>query len=273
MRSAGNSVTVRGREWRIAGGSNKNLGAGRTRKRARTSCARFRIASFSPVSCSPVLLFSCSPLWRAVQARRGLQEEGLDREMKSGDGTLDVGKGGLKVGEGQCRRSARRLGRMLGERAPDRQGGAEMALRRLEPRPDALPRAIRQSAIKSADRGFNGAGDRHLEEVPQPTGRHLQPLDLVGEPDADGPPAATASIAPTAIDPVRAKHDSSVLVETLQCAMPNQVANRLAVRTGRQLELLGNSDPFRLVAIKPTDFAHVPTQKTRILPAQKWGGV
>ena len=39
--------------------------------------------------------------------------------------------------------------------------------------------------------------------------------------------------------------------------MPNQVANYLAVGTGSPVEFPGDVDPFRLVAVKPIDFAHV----------------
>lgn len=193
-----------------------------------------------------------------VQARRGLQEEDLDRELESGNRTVGFGESGEKMGQDQCRRSARRFDRRHGERVPVRQGGADMALRRVEPRPDALPSAIRQAAVEGADRGLHGAGDCLLKEVPQPTGRHLQPTNIVGEPDADRPPATRTSIAMTAKDPMRAKHDSSALVETLQGTMPNQVDNHLAVWTGSQLEFPGDLDPFRLVAIKPMRFAHVP---------------
>ena len=153
------------------------------------------------------------------------------------------------------------------------QGRADVALRRFEPCPDALPGAITQGAAEGANRGLEGAGDRHLEEVPQPACRHLPPPDLVGEPDADGPATTTASLALAAIDPVRTEHDSSALIKTLQSAMPNQVANHLAMGAGSQLEFADNFDPFRVVAVKPTCCSHVPTQKSRILPAQKRGGV
>ena len=159
--------------------------------------------------------------------------------------------------EDECRRSARRFERPLGKKEPVRQVGADRALSIEEPRPDALPRAVTESAVDVTDRRLDGTGDGLNEELPQATGGHLQAFDVISGPDAEGPPATRPCIAVAAKDPPRAEHDSSALIPPMQTPMQNEHANHLAMLTGLQFDLLGQRDPFLIVAVKPTRAEHV----------------
>lgn len=176
--------------------------------------------------------------------------------LESGDRTVGVGEGGLKVREDLGRRSM--LAWQLWRRTPCGQCGADFALAQVEPFPDALPGPITSAAVgNDADRSGD-AGDGALEESPQSAGCQTQPPDFVGEPDAKGSPATATSIAVTAKDPPSA-HGSSLgtaLVESAQKAVPNEGADRFAMRTGRLLEPLRNCAPFVVATAKPTFFAH-----------------
>ena len=58
----------------------------------------------------------------------------------------------------------------------------------------------------------------------------------------------------------RARSDlapGAAVVKAEQKAVPNQRADDLAVRTGRQLEPFGNGVPFLVAAVKPALLAHV----------------
>ena len=77
-------------------------------------------------------------------------------------------------------------------------------------------------------------------------GSQAEASDLIGHPDAEGASAAAALIAVAAKDAVGAKGFAfrAGLVESVQEAVANQHADGLAMRTGRLLELLGQSIPF-----------------------------
>ena len=172
---------------------------------------------------------------------------------------------------------ARRLGRQLGRRAPRRQCRADLALALVEAFPDALPGAVAEMAVGGADGGADAAGDGGLEEPPQAAGGQAEPSDLVGAPDAEGPPATGACIAVAAKDPPGAHGFSlgAAVVKAVQKAVPNQRADGLAVRTRRLLEPLGHGVPFLVAAVKPSLLAHAAhaSAKIVILPAWGRGGV
>ena len=131
----------------------------------------------------------------------GLHEEGPHRMLEGGDGTVGVGEGGLEMGEDLRRGSVCGFGRQLGRRAARRQCRADLALAVVEPFPDALPGPV--AAAGSRQRGWrrDAAGDGVLEEPPQAAGGQAEPSDLVGDPDAEGPPAAGPCMAVAAKDP------------------------------------------------------------------------
>ena len=108
-------------------------------------------------------------------------------------------------------------------------------------------------------------------------GGQAEPSDFVGEPDAEGPPATGPCIAVAAKDPPGADRLSlgAAVVKAVQKAVPNQRADDLAVRTGRQLEPFRNRDPFLGAAVKPSLLAHSDhaSAKIVILPAWGRGGV
>jgi hypothetical protein len=176
---------------------------------------------------------------------------------------MDIGEGGLEMGEdlgGRLARGVRRqMGRQLGRRAASAQSRADLALRPVEAFPDALHCPIAQLASKSVAGGADAAGNGALEEAPQGGGGQAEPPDFVGEPDAESPPATGTCLAVVAKDTPGAHRLSlgAAFVKSVQTAVPIQRADGLAVRTGRLLEPLGNADPFLLATIKPTLFAHV----------------
>src|SRR5207302_6739222 len=102
--------------------------------------------------------------------RTGLHEEAPQRMLEGGDGAMDVGEGGLEMGEDMRGRLARAFGRQprrrLGRRAASAQGRADHALSPVEPFPDALPGPLAQPAIDGAAGGEDAAGEGALEEPP-----------------------------------------------------------------------------------------------------------
>jgi hypothetical protein len=181
--------------------------------------------------------------------------------LKGGDRAVGIGEGGSEMGEDMCRGSACRFGRQIGGWAARRQRRANSALAQIESFPEALPGPVAAPAIgNNADRRRDAVGDGDLKESPQSAGGQASASDLVGEPDAEGPPATQAPIAIAAEDSPRADRLSLrvTLIEAAQITMADQRANSLAVRTRRQLELLRHRVPFRLRAEKPMLLAHVP---------------
>ena len=194
-----------------------------------------------------------------------LHEKGPHRMLEGGDKTVGVGEGGLKMCKDLRRRSARRFGRQLGWRAPRRQCRADFALAQVEPFPDALPGPVTSPAVgDNADRSGDVAGSGALKEPPQSAGCQTEPSDFVGEPDAGRPPATRPRIAVAAKNPPSANRFllGVALVVSAQIAVPNQRADRLAMRTRRLLETLSNRVPFLGVVVKPSLLAHVrPTPR------------
>jgi hypothetical protein len=204
----------------------------------------------------------------------GLHEEGAQRMLEGGDRTVGVGEGGLEMGEDLCRRPLGRLGRYLGERAPPQQGRADLTLAPVEPFPDALPGFVAALAVGGADRGGDAAGDGALKEAPQSAGGQAQPSDLVGDPDAERPPAAATCLAVAAKDPPGAHGLSlgAALVKSPQETVPNERADNLAVRACRLFEPFRKRAPFLVAAVKPSLLTHSGLTKIVILPAwQKRG--
>ena len=99
-----------------------------------------------------------------------LHEEGVQRMLEGGDGTVGVGEGGLEMGEDLGRRPVCGLvgdGRQFGRRAACRQCRADLALAQVEAFPDALPGAVAEMAVGGADGSEDAAGDGVLKEPPQ----------------------------------------------------------------------------------------------------------
>ena len=196
-----------------------------------------------------------------------LHEEGVRRLLVGGDRTVGVREGGLEMREDlRRRRPARGFRRQRGRRATPKQRRADVALALVEPLPEALQGSVAQRTVGGADRGGDGAGDGASEELPQTTGCQAQPPDFVGAPDAESPSATVTPIAVAAKDSPCAHRFSlgAALVKSVQKAVPNQRANPLAMRARRQLEPLGDRDPFLLAAVKPSLLAHVRPMPPKI---------
>jgi len=184
--------------------------------------------------------------------------------LEFSDRALRVGEGGLEVGEDVGGRLAcgfrLRPGRRLGRRAASTQGGADLALGPVEPLPDALPGPNTALAADGPTGGQDTDGDGELEELPQSAGGEAEASDVVGEPDAEGPPATGPSMAVAAKDSPSAQNLSPrvALVGSGETAMPNQCADHFAMRAGHVLEPLCDGHPFVGVAVKAELLAHGP---------------
>lgn len=149
--------------------------------------------------------------------------------------------------------------RKIGRGTASRQGGADRALAAVEPFPDALPGSVAPMAVGNADRGGNAADDGTLEKLPECRGGQAQPSDFVGDPNAESPSATRTPMTITAKDPPGTHHLPLCVAvfKPGQGSMPNEHADRLAVRTRRLLEPLGDRNPILFVAIKPPLVVHV----------------
>jgi hypothetical protein len=185
-------------------------------------------------------------------------EEGPHRKLESGNGAVGVGEGGMEMGEDL--RRWRGLRRQLGRQAACGQCGADLALAQVEAFPDALPGAVASPAVgdDAACRG-DAAGDGALQESPHSVGGQAQPPDFVGNPDAEGTPAAAPPMAVAAKDPPSADRLALgvALVVAAQKAVANQRANGFAMRTRRLLESFSNHAPIQVAAAKPALLVHV----------------
>ena len=175
------------------------------------------------------------------QRRRGNRARRRRSAAFVGRRRWDSRRRGRRPGDGRGRAPPVGARRQLGRRAAARQGRADLALAPVEPFPDALPGPLTEMAVRGADSRANTAGDGTLEERPQRGGGQAEPSDFVGEPDAERVPAAGPGVAVAAKDPPGADRLSRgvAVVKAVQTAVPNQGADDLAVRTGRQFE------PFR----------------------------
>ena len=125
-----------------------------------------------------------------------------------------------------------------------------------------------------SDQTARGGGQ---EEPPQGAGREAQASDFVGKPDADGTPAAGAGIAVAAKDAASADDVArgGGVIKAAQRAMANEVANDMAMRTGRQLESFDEGVPILSAIAEPPYFGHADcaSVKNAILPQRERGGV
>ncbi len=206
-----------------------------------------------------------------------LHEKGPQRMLEGGDRAVGVGEGSLEMRDDVGRGSVRGFcGGQLRRRTASRQCRADLALSLVEPFPDALQGPVTQMAVGVADGRENAAGGGALEEPPQSGGGEAEPSDLVGEPDAESPPAATTCIAVAAKDPPGAQRPSprAGVVKAVEEPVPNQRADDLAVRTGRLLEPFGNRVPFLGAAVEPSHLAHggYAFAKIAILAGWEWRG-
>src|SRR5271168_4663996 len=107
-------------------------------------------------------------------------------------------------------------------------------------------------AVDGADGGGQAAAGGAAEKAPQSAGGQAEASDLVGAPDAEGPPATAPCLAIAAKEPPRADGGALVaLVIAAQKAMANQRADDLAVRAGRLFEPFRQCEPFRGAAVEP----------------------
>ena len=144
---------------------------------------------------------------RLVTGGCHLDKEGPHCLLEGGDGAVGVWKGGLEMRENLrlgrpvwglagSRLARRRLARrrvrwwVAGE-----ESGADLALPHSESSPNALPGSFAQPRLAGVDRGENAACDGVLQEPPQGAGVQAEASYLGGNPDADGPAAATTCIA------------------------------------------------------------------------------
>ena len=183
----------------------------------------------------------------------GLDEEGVQRMLKGGDRTVGVGEGGLEMGEDLgLGWPALGCGGRVGRWILARQCGANLALGQDEAFPDAIAGAVTEMADGGVEGREDTAGEGKRQEPQEGAGGEAEATDLVGAPDAEGASAAASRIAVAAKDTSRAKGWllRGTVVEAAQTAMAIQVAEKLAMRTRRQLEPLGKRRPFLVVAIK-----------------------
>ena len=107
---------------------------------------------------------------------------------------------------------------------------------------------------------YENWGHKPLTLILPKCGRFVQAQssDFVGEPDAEGPSAATSLMAVAAKDPACPKRFSlrAGLVKSVEGAMSDESVNGLAVGTGGLLEALGDRDPSLLGAVEPLFVAH-----------------
>jgi hypothetical protein len=203
----------------------------------------------------------------------GLDEEGPQRLLEGGDGTGDVGEGGLEMGEDLRRGSV--LRRQLRRRTSSEECRADLALAVAEAFPDAQQGPVTPLPGEGAEGGEDAVGDGVLEKAPQTVGGQAEASDFVGEPDAERPAAARPSLAVAAKNTSGAESLSVgiAVVKAVPSAVPNQSADHLAVRTGGQLEPFGNRVPFLGVAVKPGRLAHeASSAKSVILPDRGGAG-
>ena len=128
-------------------------------------------------------------------------------------------------------------------------------------------------AVADTNGREDAAGDGALEEPQKSAGGQAEPSDFVGDPDAESPPATATCMAVAAKDPPRAHRLSLgvALVKSAQKAVPNQRADNLAVRTGRQLEPFRNGDPFLDAVVKPCLLSHRDHASVKIVILPAWG--
>ena len=113
--------------------------------------------------------------------------------LEGGDRTVGIGEGGSEMGEDLRRGPTRGIGRELGRRAASRKGRADRALAPVEPPPDALEGPVAPRGVDDADGGGDAADNGALEKSPPGAGGQTPPSNFVGEPDAEGPPAAVVA--------------------------------------------------------------------------------
>lgn len=202
----------------------------------------------------------------------GLDEEGSQRMLEGGDGTVGVGEGGPEMSKDVGRRTPRG---QFGRRAAPRKCRADLALAQAEALPDPLQGSVTQMAFGGTNGGGEAAGNGVLQKTPQRAGGQAQPSDLVGAPDAERPPATSPGMAIAAKDAPGADHFSrAAVVVTIQRTVANQRADNVAMRTGRQLEPLMDGVPLVVATIKPTLLCHarsMPREKRDCTGAKRRG--
>jgi hypothetical protein len=184
----------------------------------------------------------------------GLHEESSQGLLEVGNGTVGVGKGGVKMSENLGRRQSSQDTRCpRGRRTLAQEGRANAALAEVEAFADPLPGTVAQMARSGADGGPQAAGEKTLEEGPQSARGEAEPTDLVGEPDAEGASATASPRTITAEDTACPQGFASGagVVKAVQGAMANQETHGVAMRTGRQLELLDDGNPLIIATEEP----------------------
>ncbi len=191
------------------------------------------------------------------------QKERVCRLLEGGDGAVGLGKRGLEVVEnlrvgrprGRTSRPFRR--RPIGRRTATQQCCADRTLIPSKPRPDPPEGPVAPGTVGLADRRCDAAGDGALEEPPNGAGRQAQPADFLCEPDTDGPTAAAPAMAVAAEDaPGPDGPPWTAVIESGEDSMPDERADRPAVRARRPLEPLDHRGPLCFVPVEPPLAAH-----------------
>jgi len=147
-------------------------------------------------------------------------------------------EGRFEMSEGEL---GRLLGRDLGRLAQGVQCGADRALGFVESLPDAVRRGIAQSAFEAAESLQLIAGeDGLLEKRPQAVCVQKESFDFVGDPDAEGSPAAGRPPPIVAEDTPGADGFPTqlLLVIAPQKPVSNQASDLFAMRASRRLQLV-----------------------------------
>ena len=126
--------------------------------------------------------------------------------------------------------------------------------------PDPPEGSVAAGTFGLTDRRGDTSNDGPLEKRPHGAGGQAQPPDFLGNPDARGPAAAKTSMTVTAEDPPGPDGPSgTAIIESDEHAVPDEHADRPAMRARRQFEPLGERGPLRAVPVKPPLVAHDPT--------------
>jgi hypothetical protein len=206
----------------------------------------------------------------------GLDEEGVQGLLEGGDGRVGVGEGGLEMCEDVCGLGpACGFGGRRRRWAAAPQCRADVALAEVEPLPEALVATVAQLAVDGAAGGDEAVDGGALQEAPQTAGSQAKPSDFVSEPDADRATATGSSLALAAQEAACAVGSAlgTGVVKSVQRAVANQGAHRMAVGTGRQLEALDDGVPVLVVPVKPWLFVHWEVSRKMVIVPGGRGGV
>lgn len=159
-------------------------------------------------------------------------------------------------------------------RAPSQEGGTDLTLAQLEATPEALPGPVTSLILgHGACRRREAPHDSTLQKSPHRPRAQAQSADLVGQPDAERPPATTGRMSIAAIDTPCPKCLVLALVIPHQTTMPNQSSHHPAMGTRCQLEPLHQLRPFLFATVKPALLDHRTPEIPRSTPENAGEGM